>query len=243
MAVMSLIANALGKGSGLGVRSTLRRVLKGSPPPKQPAAAPATTIQVGDVKPKPVAQPIAEAAPAAPEPEPAEDTAGAPLLDVASALAASEEASYAEPEVVEEEEEEDKPPVGGFAAAARSAAASGVSSGVTFRLAAPGTSEGGAATNDVIIGESYDTELRIAEDGASYWGPVDNESARSKAAGEELDIDRDECIGCGTCVEHIDTVFFLNDDEGKAYVISQEGAMDRIDDAIDACPVTCISWQ
>ena len=130
----------------------------------------------------------------------------------------------------------------GFAAAARSAAQSGLSSGVTFRLAAPGQGTAGAATNDVIIGQRYDTELRHADDGTPYWGPVDNASARSKAAGETLDIDRDECIGCGTCVEHIDTVFFLNDDEGKAYVIAQEGAMDRIDDAIDACPVTCISW-
>ena len=72
---------------------------------------------------------------------------------------------------------------------------------------------------------------------------IDNESARSKAAGLRLDIDHEECIGCGTCVEHDDAVFELNDDEGKAYVLKQEGKMDQIQGAIDSCPVTCISWK
>ena len=77
----------------------------------------------------------------------------------------------------------------------------------------------------------------------SFWGLVDNESARAKHNGETLDIDRNECIGCGTCVENTEEVFFLNDDECKAYVIAQEGDMELVQDAIDACPVTCISWK
>lgn len=68
-------------------------------------------------------------------------------------------------------------------------------------------------------------------------------SAQAQAAGEVLDIDRTECIGCGTCVEHENKVFWLNEDEGKAYVKTQAGDLDGIQDAIDACPVTCISWQ
>lgn len=71
----------------------------------------------------------------------------------------------------------------------------------------------------------------------------DNDSTRAKAAGLRLTIDRNECIGCGTCVEHEDGVFHLNDNEGKAYVINQLGVMEGIQDAIDACPVTCISWK
>lgn len=70
-----------------------------------------------------------------------------------------------------------------------------------------------------------------------------NPSVDAKAAGEVLDIDRTECIGCGTCVEHENKVFWLNEDEGKAYVQKQDGDFDGIQDAIDACPVTCISWQ
>jgi ferredoxin len=72
---------------------------------------------------------------------------------------------------------------------------------------------------------------------------VENESVLAKASGLRLTIDRNECIGCGTCVEHEEGVFHLNDGEGKAYVVRQEGLMDGIQDAIDACPVTCISWK
>ena len=148
------------------------------------------------------------------------------------------------------------PKPGGLAAAAAAAAASGMSTATTFRAKAPGEREvdeehepedTGIADNgtaDRVIGSTvYDEEVRTADDGETFWGPLDNPSARAKARGERLDIDRNECIGCGTCVEHIDTVFWLNNEEGKAYVLKQEGAMDRIEDAIDACPVTCISWQ
>ena len=83
--------------------------------------------------------------------------------------------------------------------------------------------------------------LNTSEDGAQFWGPIDNDSARSKAIGETLIIDQWECIQCGTCVENTDAVFALPDD-CKASVFNQEGPMDLIQDAIDACPVTCIQW-
>ena len=83
--------------------------------------------------------------------------------------------------------------------------------------------------------------LNTADDGTEYWGPVDNESSRAKADGLELVIDQEECIHCGTCVENTEQVFVLPDDS-KAVVIAQEGPMELIQDAIDACPVTCIHW-
>jgi len=83
--------------------------------------------------------------------------------------------------------------------------------------------------------------LHHAEDGTPYWGPIDNESARARAAGLRLIIDQHECINCGTCVENTDAVFALPN-EGKAVAVRQEGPMDLIQDAIDACPVTCIHW-
>lgn len=83
--------------------------------------------------------------------------------------------------------------------------------------------------------------IQSNEDGILYWGPIDNESAQSKAAGDELIIDQEECISCGTCVENTELVFLLPDD-AKAVAIEQEGPMDLIQDAIDACPVTCIHW-
>jgi len=85
------------------------------------------------------------------------------------------------------------------------------------------------------------TATHTAEDGEDYWGPVDNESARARAQEQTLVIDQEECINCGTCVENTDYVFALPD-EGKAVAIRQEGDMGLIQDAIDACPVTCIHW-
>ncbi len=83
--------------------------------------------------------------------------------------------------------------------------------------------------------------INRAEDGTPYWGPVDNESSRAKAAGHLLAIDQWECISCGTCVEQTDKVFVLPAD-GKAAPVAQDGPMDLIQDAIEACPVTCIHW-
>jgi ferredoxin len=83
--------------------------------------------------------------------------------------------------------------------------------------------------------------LSTAEDGTTYWGQLNNESARAKGRGETLVIDQWECISCGTCVENTDAVFTLPDD-AKAVVVRQQGDMALIQDAIDACPVTCIHW-
>lgn len=83
--------------------------------------------------------------------------------------------------------------------------------------------------------------LNTAADGAQFIGPVDNDSSRAKAVGKVLTIDQWECIACGTCVEQTADVYYLPDG-GKAEVLKQAGPMDLIQDAIDACPVTCISW-
>ena len=82
--------------------------------------------------------------------------------------------------------------------------------------------------------------MNTAEDGMEFWGPFDNDSARSKASDRVLTVDQDECISCGTCEENSSTVFFLTDD--KADVLAQDGPMDLIQEAIDACPVMCINW-
>jgi len=79
------------------------------------------------------------------------------------------------------------------------------------------------------------------DEGIQFWGPIDNSSSQSKADGLVLTIDQWECITCGTCEENTKVVFQVPDDE-KARVLKQNGPMDLIQDAIDACPVTCISW-
>jgi ferredoxin len=57
-------------------------------------------------------------------------------------------------------------------------------------------------------------------------------------------IDEEECIGCGTCEEICPEVFKLNEETDKVEVTDQEGAPeDKIEEAIEACPVECIHWE
>lgn len=57
-------------------------------------------------------------------------------------------------------------------------------------------------------------------------------------------VDQDVCISCGVCVNNLSAVFRFNED-GKAETYNPEGATeDEIQqEAIDACPVTCIHWK
>ena len=56
-------------------------------------------------------------------------------------------------------------------------------------------------------------------------------------------VNEEECIGCGLCAEIVPEVFRLND-EGVSKVIDPEGeAEDKIQEAIDECPVECIHWK
>lgn len=57
-------------------------------------------------------------------------------------------------------------------------------------------------------------------------------------------IDEDKCIGCGSCEAICPEVFQLDSSRGKSQVIRPEGGPeDMIQEAMDACPVSCISWE
>jgi ferredoxin len=57
-------------------------------------------------------------------------------------------------------------------------------------------------------------------------------------------LDQEECIGCESCVEICPEVFAFDADTEKAYVIKAEGGPeDDIQEAMDSCPVECISWE
>lgn len=60
---------------------------------------------------------------------------------------------------------------------------------------------------------------------------------------KKLVVDKDTCIGCGTCVALSPKVFKL-DDDGKAEVIDQNAdTPENIQNAIDSCAVSAISWK
>lgn len=54
-----------------------------------------------------------------------------------------------------------------------------------------------------------------------------------------IKVDKEKCIGCGTCVALCEAVFELGDD-GKAYVKEQKNEK-CVDEAIESCPTEAIS--
>jgi ferredoxin len=56
-------------------------------------------------------------------------------------------------------------------------------------------------------------------------------------------VDQDECISCGLCIESVPEVFRFADN-GKSEAYAQDGAAEeKIQAAIDGCPVSCIHWK
>ena len=55
-------------------------------------------------------------------------------------------------------------------------------------------------------------------------------------------INLDECIGCGVCSQLCPEVFKLDENEGKAMVISQDN-LGLAKEAVDSCPVSAITAE
>jgi len=53
-----------------------------------------------------------------------------------------------------------------------------------------------------------------------------------------ITVDKNLCIGCGSCAAVCPQSFKMNDDEGKADVVSQES--DCAHNAVESCPVQAI---
>ena len=61
--------------------------------------------------------------------------------------------------------------------------------------------------------------------------------------GKKPVVDQDNCISCGLCISTCPTVFHFNR-SGKSEVYDSTGASEeQIQQAIDGCPVQCISWE
>ena len=56
-------------------------------------------------------------------------------------------------------------------------------------------------------------------------------------------IDEPECIGCESCVEICPNAFAMNDSGDKAIVVDENCTDECVDEAIDTCPVDCISAE
>lgn len=57
-------------------------------------------------------------------------------------------------------------------------------------------------------------------------------------------VDQDECVGCETCVSICDSVFKMDDDgKAEAYGEVTPDNHSEVQEAIDSCPASCISWE
>jgi ferredoxin len=54
-------------------------------------------------------------------------------------------------------------------------------------------------------------------------------------------VDKSLCIGCGNCVSVYPEGFEMEDDGKSHYIDSVEGDAEKIQEAIDECPVAAIS--
>lgn len=59
---------------------------------------------------------------------------------------------------------------------------------------------------------------------------------------KKLYVDQDVCIGCTLCTQICPNIFAMND-EGKSKIVNPKGDKDdKIQQAIDGCPVDCIKY-
>ena len=56
-------------------------------------------------------------------------------------------------------------------------------------------------------------------------------------------VDESDCIGCRYCAHVASNTFVMVPETGRCRAVRQDGdALDRIQEAIDTCPVDCIHW-
>jgi ferredoxin len=56
-------------------------------------------------------------------------------------------------------------------------------------------------------------------------------------------VDEVTCIGCTHCAHVARNTFYIEPDYGRARVVRQDGdPEDLVQEAIDTCPVNCITW-
>ncbi|MFV0348538.1 MAG: ferredoxin [Halodesulfovibrio sp.] len=60
---------------------------------------------------------------------------------------------------------------------------------------------------------------------------------------KNLVLDANECIACESCVELCPEAFRMSSGNEYAEVIDPETKADCVEDAINTCPVQCISWE
>jgi ferredoxin len=94
------------------------------------------------------------------------------------------------------------------------------------------------------VNSGVDPSIAYAAAPASTATPSGDEPVLGGALRQKaVWVDEAVCIGCRYCAHVAANTFLVEPDWGRSRVIRQDGdSTERIQEAIDTCPVDCIHW-
>ena len=97
----------------------------------------------------------------------------------------------------------------------------------------------GSFRDELGVVHAFSTPLTLNESLQTGDEPVLGGELRQKAVW----VEESDCIGCRYCAHVASNTFLMIAETGRCRAIRQDGdSIERIQEAIDTCPVDCIHW-
>ena len=97
----------------------------------------------------------------------------------------------------------------------------------------------GSFQDELGVVHAFSTPLILNESLQTGDEPVLGGELRQKAVW----VEESDCIGCRYCAHVASNTFLMIAETGRCRAIRQDGdSIERIQEAIDTCPVDCIHW-
>ena len=97
----------------------------------------------------------------------------------------------------------------------------------------------GSFQDELGVVHAFSTPLTLNESLQTGDEPVLGGELRQKAVW----VEETDCIGCRYCAHVASNTFLMIAETGRCRAIRQDGdSVERIQEAIDTCPVDCIHW-
>jgi len=97
----------------------------------------------------------------------------------------------------------------------------------------------GSFQDELGVVHAFSTPLTLNESLQTGDEPVLGGQLRQKAVW----VEETDCIGCRYCAHVASNTFLMIAETGRCRAIRQDGdSIERIQEAIDTCPVDCIHW-
>ena len=97
----------------------------------------------------------------------------------------------------------------------------------------------GSFQDELVVVHAFSSPLTLNESLQTGDEPVLGGELRQKAVW----VEESDCIGCRYCAHVASNTFLMIAETGRCRAIRQDGdSIERIQEAIDTCPVDCIHW-